>query len=82
MVEMESVNCTKKPIYNAIDNNRTITDNISISLRDQGFSINSQGLYKCHRKFAKKTYRIVQAYYATLGEAGAALPAQYDDLFF
>jgi hypothetical protein len=82
MVEMEkSFNCTKKPVYNAIDNKGTITDDVSIRLLEQGFSINSQVLYKCHRKFAEKTYRMVQVYYMQIKE-GAALPAQHDDFYF
>jgi|GEM_PF-2222071 len=83
MVEMEkSFNCTKKPIYNAIDNKGTITDDVSNRLHEQGFSINSQVLYKRHRKFAEKTYRMVRAYYEVIDKVGATLPAAYDDMFF
>ena len=83
MVEIDqSRHHTKKPLYNELDNNGTITDDVAMGLLKRGFTINGRTLYERHRVLSEKVLRQVQTYYQMLNANGVAISTQFEDIIY
>jgi hypothetical protein len=69
-------------IYNACDNQFTITQIVKESLSEYGLHINPDTLYRCHSMMRKTTLRLVNMYCKMTRDAGVVTAAIYDDTFY
>ncbi|MHB1115446.1 hypothetical protein [Sideroxydans sp.] len=82
MVEIDQSRHHTKTLYNELDNNGTITDDVAMGLLKRGFTINGRTLYDRHRVLLEKVLRQVRTYYQMLNANGVAISTQFEDHYY
>jgi hypothetical protein len=71
-----------KPIYIENSNEDSITERIGAVLLKWGCTISPRTLYERHREFMEEICVRLEAYYALQVRTGAAVPGDWQDLFY
>lgn len=94
MIEYENAACEQFPngpgivnkadlkvraIFNALDNQGTITDSVKNRLSTLGFTINPDTLYRVHSAMNKSTLYMIDLYCKTTRDMGMVMSSLYED---
>ncbi|MCU1724518.1 hypothetical protein [Pseudomonas sp. 5P_5.1_Bac1] len=69
-------------IFNACDNQHTITEYVKDRLLEYGLKINPDTLYRMHSTMRKTVFRLLSLYCKLTRDAGVATSPLYDDTFY
>lgn len=69
-------------VFNAADNEKTITESVRKRLSEYGLQINSDTLYRNHSMMSKTILRLLIIYCQFTRNAGMVMPSIEDDIFY
>ncbi|MGE6323327.1 hypothetical protein ACQKEF_24230 [Pseudomonas oryzihabitans] len=82
-IESVDINELKVPaIFNACDNQHTISEFVKERLSEKGLRINPDTLYRNHSMMRKTILRLLEMYCKLTRDAGIVMSPMYDDVFY